>query len=159
MHFANKNFDCGLINKVEFLSGYLNALAIIDGGINQFFSRVILLKPSQKNLYKIISDIFDKEVTFKFKNSKRIIEKPMHFFEMSLRSFILSSENENINEKEIVDKKRYISFQIIDMILFMEFEGNPILDIIQATSGSIESTFFILTFQDARLLFLFDKKY
>jgi len=160
MHSVNKEINIDIINKVEFLNGYLNALSSVDGKIGQFFSRVDFFCSTEEELFEDIKKKFGSQVSFKFTNKERIDKNPMKIFELALRSFILSGTNEDIVESKVLsDKRRYISFKIMDMIDFLNLDGFPFLVIIDVDSDAIDSKFYALFFDNDCLLFLFERNY
>lgn len=154
---------CGVnnkfINKVEFLNGFLNGLSIIDGSINQFFSRLFFLELKGAINISDINHFFAPHIVYEIKKEIHIDSCWEKEFEMGIRECILYSPVGLVDSTAILNRKRYISFKIMDMINFIELHkyGDISLHIIEAESESEYSKFFILSTENVHLVFLFSQ--
>ncbi|MDH3976843.1 MAG: hypothetical protein OEV42_21485 [Deltaproteobacteria bacterium] len=112
-----------LISKnVARLDGYLAGVASVDGNIRSYSSFAYLIELNDDRFDHALSRYYSNQGKLSFSYTK-LLSEGLRTLEIELRNYILRdvlcmSSNEGIIhfDKAIIDRKKYISFRVMDLV-------------------------------------------
>jgi hypothetical protein len=118
--------------KVARLDGYLNGILVFSGNINEYYAGALLIdNVNNKGVINVIKDYFSNSCEITFIN---IIDSEMSLrkLESDIQNLIVNNVLGNgdswISSKVVLDRKKYISFKIMDMVDSLICESGGVYD-------------------------------
>ena len=130
------------------LDGYLDAIASVDGGEREFFASAFIVNNPGGSAGDFLVDYFGADAQLEIHSASEIIDWA-RYLERALSGLVLHKPfgwQERHAGTDLNDRRRYISFRIMDMIAFAS-EGYDIpflQDIKAGAPGSCAQTRFFL---------------
>ncbi len=117
-----------LEKRVIYLSGYLNGLQDLDGGIREFFADAFLLGTKNSDAVRVLQELYSEHKNVSFQEPISV-DDWSGFLERDLSEIILSRPFgvESIATSQVIERREYCTFRIMDQISFIiddKFKGS-----------------------------------
>jgi hypothetical protein len=156
-----------MVIDVARLDGYLNGIVALNGKINEYYAGAFLFKKSSnEKLETSLVNYYAPRCQIYFSN---ITESNLGEVELEIQDFIaeniLGCNMQPFNSKDLFDRKKYISFKIMDMVNFLisnplDEPGHKVNILVHKVEANLNDTnadfiFFCISFDNNILVLQF----